>query len=312
MQGPTGRQRVALGLGGMVVAAVIGLLAFPPVVSWLGQWGRTPLGDGLFLEEGVSDLRLRHLGGVPLRVEVRAGADEGVALLPGPALFGLFGACRPEEGGQAAILAPGGACRLVWSPPDAGPQALGFWWRTGPGPWRPTLASRRFSTDAGMLWARPDAEGGVRLRLSAARAPAPLLGDGRALFHWRCASGACEGALGPAASGWRLRASWLPAAGVDLRGVAAGGLRWGEASGWDARGRATAVVENISTVVQARPLPLLFGAEAEELCLGPLAPGDACVLHLRRTGDGPAAVALEGAGVLALTPGHQGRSIRAP
>jgi hypothetical protein len=296
----------------MAAAAVIGLLALPPVVSWLGQWGRTPLGDGLFLEEGVSDLRLRHLGGAPLRVEVRAGADEGVALRPGPALFGLFGACRPEEGGRAAVLAPGGACRLAWSPPDAGPQALGFWWRTGPGPWRLTPASRRFPTDAGMLRAQPDADGGVRLRLSAARAPAPLLENETALSRWRCAGGTCEGTLAPASSGWRLRAAWLPAAGVDLRGVSAGGLRWGEASGWDARGRATAVVENVSAVVQARPLPLLFGAEAEDLCPGPLAPGDACVLRLRRTGDGPAAVALEGAGVLALAPVRQGRSVRSP
>jgi hypothetical protein len=310
MQGPTGRQRVALGMSGMAVAAAIGLLALPPVVSWLSQWGRTPLGEGLFLEEGGADLRLRHFGSAPLRVEVRAEADEGLALLPGPALFGLFGTCRPEQEGRAAVLAPGGACRLAWSPPDAGPQALGVWWRTGPGPWRPTPASRRFPTDAGMFRAQPDAEGGVRLRLSAARAPAPLLEDGTVLPRWRCAGGACEGTLGPAPSGWHLRAAWLPAAGVDLRGISTGGLRWGEASGWDARGRATAVVENVSAVVQPRPLPLLLGAEAEGLCPGPLAPGDACVLRLRRTGGGPAAVALEGSGVLALAPVRQGRSVR--
>jgi hypothetical protein len=295
----------------MAAAAVIGLLALPPVVSWLGQWGRTPLGDGLFLEEGVSELRLRHLGGAPLRVEVRAGADEGLSLLSGPALFGLFGACRPEEEGRAAVLVPGGACRLVWSPPDAGPQALGFWWRTGPGPWRPMPASRHFPTDVGMLRAQPDAGGGVRLRLAAARAPAPLMEDGTVLPHWRCAGGACEGTLGPAPSGWRLRAPWLPDAGVVMHGITAGGLRWGEASGWDAQGRATAVVENVSAVVEARPLPMLFGAEAEGLCPGPLRPGDACVLRLRRAGDGPAAVALEGAGVLALAPERKGRPVRA-
>lgn len=102
----------------------------------------------MFLEEGASAPRVRHLGAVPARVEVRhGGTEEWLRLASARDLFWVFGACRPDPDGPGGVGGSERRCRLAWE--------------------RPAAVPRRFPTEAGLLCIAPAAEGRVSLRLSA-------------------------------------------------------------------------------------------------------------------------------------------------